>query len=262
LYFNQVEFAVFELFILQRKGAEKDYTPEIITRAEELFKKMDDHQRFVLRRSIIDNFPGFKGVTLNDIREMLAKYKTLSRKDLENNLKFFLSEVCPVAEKAGCIMVIHPDDPPYSILGLPRIFSDINDVRNLLKMVDSPANGICFCAGSFSGRQDNDIVAMFKECADRVGFVHLRSTQHDGKGNFFEAIDAPLEAIAGTIHEQQEEVDEIKQEVENLYEQYDKKTQIKIRQQSHENAVKQKKEIVEHLNIITNKLFGKNKKTS
>ena len=82
------------------------------------------------------------------------------------------------------------------------------------------------------------------------------------KGNFFEAIDAPLEAIAGTIHEQQEEVDEIKQEVENLYEQYDKKTQIKIRQQSHENAVKQKKEIVEHLNIITNKLFGKNKKTS
>jgi mannonate dehydratase len=84
-------------------------------------------------------------------------------------------------------MVIHPDDPPYSILGLPRIFSDINDIKNLLAMVDSPANGICFCSGSFSGRLDNNIVEMFKACADRVGFVHLRSTQHDDNGNFFEA---------------------------------------------------------------------------
>ena len=132
-------------------------------------------------------FPGFKGVTLEDVRAMLKKYEHLTRADLEANLKHFLSEVCPVAEEAGCIMVIHPDDPPYSILGLPRIFSDINDVKNLLKMVDSPANGVCFCAGSFSGRLDNDIVEMFKACADRVGFVHLRSTQHDGKGNFFEA---------------------------------------------------------------------------
>ena len=84
-------------------------------------------------------------------------------------------------------MVIHPDDPPRSILGLPRIFSTIDDVRNLLAMQDSPANGICFCSGSFSGRRDNDIVAMFKACAPRVGFLHMRSTQHDDDGNFFEA---------------------------------------------------------------------------
>ncbi len=187
LYFNQAQFAAFEVFILKREGAEKEYTPEKLAEAKAFYDSMTPEEVEKFTTGLIDNFPGFKGVTLNDIREMLAKYKTLSRKDLENNLKFFLSEVCPVAEKAGCIMVIHPDDPPYSILGLPRIFSDINDVRNLLKMVDSPANGICFCAGSFSGRQDNDIVAMFKECADRVGFVHLRSTQHDGKGNFFEA---------------------------------------------------------------------------
>ena len=187
LYFNQAQFAAFEIFILKREGAESDYTPGKVAEAKEFYESMTPEEVAKFTSNLIDNFPGFKGVTLDDVKSMLAKYKSLSRKDLENNLKFFLSEVCPVAEEVGCIMVIHPDDPPYSILGLPRIFSDINDVRNLLKMVDSPANGICFCAGSFSGRLDNNIVEMFKECADRVGFIHLRSTQHDGKGNFFEA---------------------------------------------------------------------------
>ena len=187
LYFNQAQFAAFEVFILKRPGAEKDYSAEKLKEAEEFYRSLTPEEVERFTTGLIDNFPGFKGVTLKDIREMLAKYATLTRKDLEANLKYFLSEVCPVAEEAGCIMVIHPDDPPYSILGLPRIFSDINDVRNLLAMVDSPANGICFCAGSFSGRLDNDVVEMFKACAPRVGFVHLRSTQHDGKGNFFEA---------------------------------------------------------------------------
>jgi len=118
---------------------------------------------------------------------MLKKYESLTRDDLERNLQHFLAEVCPVAEQCGSILVIHPDDPPYPILGLPRIFSTIDDVRHLLAMVDSPANGVCFCAGSFSGRPDNDVVEIFKTCAPRVGFIHLRSTQHDGHGNFFEA---------------------------------------------------------------------------
>jgi mannonate dehydratase len=186
LYFNQVEFAVFELFILQRKGAENDYTPEIIAKAEELFKKMDDHQRFVLRRSIIDNFPGFKGVTLEDVRAMLAKYENFSSERLRENLAAFLNEVVPVAEEWGCRMVIHPDDPPRSILGLPRIFSTADDIKSLLSISSSPANGVCFCAGSFSAREDNDVVEMFKMCADRVGFLHLRSTQVQN-GDFFEA---------------------------------------------------------------------------
>ena len=186
LYFNQVEFAVFELFILQRKGAENDYSPEIIAKAEELFKKMDDHQRFVLRRSIIDNFPGFKGVTLEDVRAMLAKYENFSSERLRENLAAFLNEVVPVAEEWGCRMVIHPDDPPRSILGLPRIFSAADDIKSLLSISSSPANGVCFCAGSFSAREDNDVVEMFKSCADRVGFLHLRSTQVQN-GDFFEA---------------------------------------------------------------------------
>ena len=186
LYFNQVEFAVFELFILQRKGAENDYSPEIIAKAEALFKEMDEHQRFVLRRSIIDNFPGFKGVTLEDVRAMLAKYENFSSERLRENLAAFLNEVVPVAEEWGCRMVIHPDDPPRSILGLPRIFSTAEDIKSLLSISSSPANGVCFCAGSFSAREDNDVVEMFKSCADRVGFLHLRSTQVQN-GDFFEA---------------------------------------------------------------------------
>ena len=186
LYFNQIEFAVFELFILRRPGAEKDYSAETIAKAEDMYNNMSEHQRFVLSRSIIDNFPGFKGVTLEDVRSMLAKYEHFTTERLRENLAAFLNEVVPVAEEWGCRMVIHPDDPPRSILGLPRIFSTLEDIKSLLAISDSPANGICFCAGSFSAREDNDVVKMFKECADRVGFLHLRSTQVQD-GDFFEA---------------------------------------------------------------------------
>ncbi len=187
LFYNQKQFAAFEIFILQREGAEADYTPETVAKAKAYYDSMTEAERDALTRGIIDNFPGFKGVTLEDVRSMLARYKTMTRADLEANLRYFLSEVVPVAEEAGCIMVIHPDDPPRSILGLPRIFSNLEDIHNLLVMQDSPANGICFCSGSFSGRRDNNIVEMFKACAPRVGFLHMRSTQHDDEGNFFEA---------------------------------------------------------------------------
>ena len=186
LYFDQVKFAVFELLILGRKGAEKDYSAETIAKAEKMYLEMNDHQRFSLTRSIIDNFPGFKGVTLEDIRNMLAKYQNFTSERLRENLAMFLTEVIPAAEEWGCQMVIHPDDPPRSILGLPRIFSNLDDIKSLLSISDSPANGICFCAGSFSAREDNDVVEMFKACADRVGFLHLRSTQVQN-GDFFEA---------------------------------------------------------------------------
>ncbi len=187
LYYDQKQFAAFEMFILQREGAEKDYTPEIVAKAKAYFDSLSPEEVENLKRSIIDNFPGFKGVTIEDVRAMLARYDGVSREKLEENLRHFLSEVVPVAAEAGCRMVIHPDDPPRSILGLPRIFSNIADVRNLLSMVDDNANGICFCSGSFSAGKDNDVVAMFKECAPRVSFLHLRSTQHEADGNFYEA---------------------------------------------------------------------------
>ncbi len=186
LYFNQVEFATFELFILRREGAEADYSPAVLTAAEEKYRQMTEEEKAGLCRSIIDNFPGFKGVTLEDIRSMLARYRGFTREDLKDNLQAFLSAVVPAAEECGCRMVIHPDDPPRSILGLPRIFSMIDDIADLLKMVDSPANGVCFCSGSFSAREDNDVVRMFRSCASRVGFLHLRSTQVEN-GNFYEA---------------------------------------------------------------------------
>ena len=187
LYFNQVEFAVFELFILARPGAEADYSAETIAKAEEMYRGMTESQRSDLTRSIIDNFPGFKGVTLEDVRSMLAKYKDFPAERLRENLAYFLTEVVPAAEEWGCRMVIHPDDPPRSILGLPRIFSTQKDIESLLSISSSPANGICFCSGSFSARRDNDVVQMFKSCASRVGFLHLRSTQVKDNGDFFEA---------------------------------------------------------------------------
>lgn len=187
LYFDQTQFAAFEMFILKRAGAEKDYTEAQCRKAEAYFKSLSAEEVNNLTRSIIDNFPGFKGVTIEDVRRMLVCYDGVSRAQLEENLRRFLAAVTPVCEEFGCRMVIHPDDPPRSILGLPRIFSNQADVARLLKSVDSPANGVCFCSGSFSAGKDNDVVTMFKACADRVGFLHLRSTQHEGDGNFFEA---------------------------------------------------------------------------
>ncbi len=187
LYFNQAQFAAFEIFILQREGAEKDYPADKVAEAKVFYDSMSEDERKAFTSNIIDNFPGFKGVTLDQVKAMLAKYKTLTRKMLEDNLTYFLSEVTPVALEAGCTLNIHPDDPPYPILGLPRVFGNSADIDRLLTSVDNAANCINFCAGSFSGSLKNDVLAMFKQCAPRVGFVHLRSTQHDGKGNFFEA---------------------------------------------------------------------------
>ena len=187
LFFDRKTFIAFDIFILKRHGAAKECPPEAVAKAKEYFESLTDEQKKELEVNIIDNFPGFKGITLDRIRTMLAKYDDIDRARLKKNLKEFLTEVVPVAEESGCRMVIHPDDPPFSVLGLPRIFSNLEDIRELLAMVDSPANGICFCAGSFSGCLENDIVKMFKECASRVGFIHLRSTQHDEDGNFYES---------------------------------------------------------------------------
>ena len=187
LYFNCNEFAAFDRFILCRQGAEQDYDLATLSGSEQYYKSLSETERCRLERNIIDNFPGFKGVSLDDVRKMLARYSDIGRAELTANLKTFLNAVIPTAAELDMKLVIHPDDPPYPILGLPRIFSTGDDVENLLKMVDSPANGICFCAGSFSGRPDNDVVKMFKSCADRVGFIHLRSTEHLGNGNFYEA---------------------------------------------------------------------------
>lgn len=187
LFFDRRMFAAFDCFILRRNGAEAEWDAPTLAAAHKYFAALDAAGRDALRDSIIDNFPGFKGTTIETVRSMLARYSGFTRADLERSLGTFLNAVCPVAEEAGCRMVIHPDDPPFPILGLPRIFSTAEDIVRLLAMCTSPANGIDFCTGSFSARPDNDVVAMFKSCAARVGFVHLRSTRHVGDGNFYEA---------------------------------------------------------------------------
>ena len=188
LRFDMIRFAAFELFSLKRAGAEDDYTPEQIKGAKEFYDSLTEKQKQEFELRIIDVFPGCKlGLSIDDMREMLAKYDTITREVLKANYKAFLQDVIPVAEEAGCVMAVHPDDPPYSILGLSRIVSCEEDVKNLLTMVDSPANGLCFCTGSYSPRAENDLVGMIQRYGSRIHAVHLRSTQRDPDGSFYEA---------------------------------------------------------------------------
>ncbi|MBW8781373.1 MAG: mannonate dehydratase [Verrucomicrobia bacterium] len=195
LLFDPVKFCAFELHALKRRGAEADYTADQIARAASWWGGLGDDARAAFVRSIIDVFPGVKwGLQLDDIRAMLARYAHFRDGDLENNLARFHEEVVPVAESVGVRLAIHPDDPPFPVLGLPRIVSTESQVAALLRRVDSPANGLCFCTGSFSARPSNDLPAMARRFAPRIHAVHLRSTQRLPDGSFFEA-----DHLAGSV---------------------------------------------------------------
>lgn len=188
LHFDPVRFAAFEVYALKRPGAEADFSAEQLASAEAWWESLDQLARDTFIQSIIDVFPGVKwNLSLNDIRAMLARYEHIDDGQLSANLSRFLQAVVPVAEEAGTRLAIHPDDPPFSVLGLPRIVSKAADIEAIFKMADSPANGICFCTGSFSARADNDLPAMVKEFAPRIHAVHLRSTQRLPDGSFYEA---------------------------------------------------------------------------
>ena len=218
LEYNASELRVFDLYILRREGAEQDYTIEEIEQAKNQFKNLEalDIQR--ISDNMLKGLPGSEeGYSMEEFKAMLDTYKGINADQLRSHLVQFLSEIIPLAEELGIRMCIHPDDPPFTLLGLPRVMSTQSDYQFIFDQVPPMSNGITFCTGSLGVRADNDLPAIFDAFADRVHFLHLRSTKRDAEGNFYEAdhltgdVDM-FEIITRVIKEQRRRVAENRQD--------------------------------------------------
>jgi len=187
LYFERAAFIAFDVYLLNRPGAANDYSAAEIIKAKERFDEMSKEQKDDLFKNTLLGLPGSdSSFTPAQVLSLLKAYDGIDATALKEHLFHFLKEIIPVAEQVGVQMAIHPDDPPYSLLGLPRIMSTEEDAADLLEAVSSPANGLCFCTGSYGARPDNDLPKMIRRFGDRIYFLHLRNTKRDSDGNFYE----------------------------------------------------------------------------
>ncbi|WP_439133303.1 mannonate dehydratase [Pseudomaricurvus sp.] len=188
LRFDIADFAAYDVYILQRDNARSDYDDDVLVRAEQRLQTMTEEEKVLLEKNIIAGLPGGEGsYDRESIRTEIEAFIALGEDGFRDNLFHFLKEVIPVAEEVGVLMCIHPDDPPFSLFGLPRVVSTAEDARKILGAVPSVSNGLTLCAGSFGARGDNDLVAMAREFGSHIHFVHLRNVTREADGSFYEA---------------------------------------------------------------------------